>query len=61
MNVKDYKNKDKQRDITCTVFDDFIELAIFDNANENRFYFTYEEFDKLSKQVFIAKDEIERY
>lgn len=59
MNLSDYKSKDKQREITCTVYNGFVELAIFDNTFDNRVYLTLDEFNKLTKAVFIAKDEVE--
>lgn len=59
MNLSDYKSKDKQREITCTVYNDFVELAIFDNTFDNRIYLTLDEFNKLTKVVFVAKDEVE--
>lgn len=60
MNLSDYREKEKQRAIICNVYDSFVELAIFDNTFDNRIYFTFDEFDKLTKAVFEAKDEIEQ-
>lgn len=53
--------KDRPREIVCEVFSDFVELYIGDNAQETKIYLTLKEFDKLTKQVFMAKDDIENY
>ena len=53
--------KDRPREIVCEVFNDFVELYIGDNAQETKIYLTLKEFDKLTKQVFMAKDDIENY
>ena len=58
-NLIDYK--DRPREIVCEAFDDFVELYIGDNAQETKIYLTLKEFDKLTKQVIMAKDDIENY
>lgn len=58
-NLRDYK--DRPREIVCEVFSDFVGLYIGDNAQETKIYLTLKEFDKLTKQVIMAKDDIENY
>lgn len=58
-NLIDYK--DRPREILCEVFDDFVELYIGDNAQETKIFLTLKEFDELTKQVIMAKDDIENY
>jgi len=53
--------KDRPREIVCEVFSDFVELYIGDNAQETKIYLTLKEFDKLTKKVIMAKDDIENY
>ena len=53
--------KDRPREIVCEVFSDFVELYIGDNAQETKIYLTLKEFDELTKQVIMAKDDIENY
>ena len=53
--------KDRPREIVCEVFSDFVELYIGDNAQETKIYLTLKEFDKLTKQVIMAKDDIESF
>jgi len=58
-NLIDYK--DRPREIVCEVFDDCVELYIGDNAQETKIFLTLKEFDELTKQVIMAKDDIENY